>query len=355
MPQLPQVAFISDATRIAGSEVWLLETLPHLQSLGLEPSLHLHYSPDLDEFAARFTERQVAIKRYQTWEELLEQTTPANLRVVQAGNPQTYAVLLARLPGPKLVLSHDQMRFFYPLGLEALYRLVFILTKVRAWQKADGVLTVSSWAAEFLRSLGVRQPSGLFNGVDPQRFRPASAEELPQLRRKLGWAGFTVLYPARLSPEKNHWALLRTARLTPNYRYILVGEGELGGILKRLAPPNVEFWGRRSDMPELYRAADAMLQPTLAENQSLATLEAMASSLPIVTSRIPAQLELVHHGQTGFTVEPSARHLAAAVRQLAQDSRLRLQLGQAARHHVEQNHTLAGASLRLAQALKSYL
>ncbi|RTH98701.1 hypothetical protein CSW28_08900 [Thermus scotoductus] len=40
---------------------------------------------------------------------------------------------------------------------------------------------------------------------------------------------------------------------------------------------NVRFWGRREDMPELYRAADAVLLPTLGENQSLATLEAMAS------------------------------------------------------------------------------
>jgi len=40
-------------------------------------------------------------------------------------------------------------------------------------------------------------------------------------------------------------------------------------------------------MPELYRAADAMLLPTLGENQSLATLEAMASGLPVVTTPIP--------------------------------------------------------------------
>lgn len=57
-------------------------------------------------------------------------------------------------------------------------------------------------------------------------------------------------------------------------------------------------------MPELYRAADAVLLPTLGENQSLATLEAMASGLPVITTPIPAQAELIQDGLTGRLVPP---------------------------------------------------
>lgn len=346
---------MTDATRVAGSEVWLLETLPRLRALGLGPALHLGKNPRLDELAARLDGLGVPTWRYQDWDELAAQTAKADLRVIQASDPQTYGSMLRRLPSPKLVLSHDQMRFFYPYGLETVYRALFALTKARVWRGADGVLTVSSWAAAFLHSLGLRQATGLFNGVDPERFRPTSSEEFSALRQKLGFTGFTVLYPARLSPEKNHWALLQTARLTPDYRYVLVGEGELSAVLKRLAPANVEFWGRRQDMPELYRAADALLQPTLAENQSLATLEAMASGLAVVTSRIPAQLELINHEITGLAVDPAPARLAEALARLEQDPALRQRLAQAARQHILQHHTLTGSSLCLAQALKPYL
>lgn len=353
-PQPPQIAFITDATRVAGSEIWLLETLPRLREAGLEPSVYFPRTPTMDAFAARFPGHRIRVERYGYWDELARQTAELDLRVVQAGNPQTYAALLPRLARPRLVLSHDQMRFFYPLGLEAFYRTIFALSKVRAWQQADAVLTVSGWAAEFLRSLGISQAVGLFNGVDPERFRPASPPERRELRERFGFGGFTVLYPARLSPEKNHWALLGAARQTPGYRYVLVGEGELSGLLRRLAPANVAFWGRRTEMPELYRAADALLQPTLAENQSLATLEAMASGLPVVTSRIPAQLELVTPEENGLAVEPSPTLLAEALRRLERDPTLRLRIGEAARKRVLERHTLDASSRHLTRVLTRY-
>ncbi|MCL6526853.1 MAG: glycosyltransferase family 4 protein [Thermaceae bacterium] len=351
----PAIAFITDAVRVAGSEVWLLETLPRLRAAGLEPSVYFPPHPGLDAFTARFSEAGIRVERYAGWGELVHQTAALDLRIVQAGNPQTYTALLPRLTRPRLVLSHDQMRFFYPLGLEALYRALFALSKARAWRAADGVLTVSSWAAEFLHSLGLSQAVGLFNGVDPERFRPATPAERVQLRAGFGFSGFTVLYPARLSPEKNHWALLGTARRTPEYRYVLVGEGELTGLLQRLAPGNVEFWGRRTDLPQLYRAADALLQPTLAENQSLATLEAMASGLPVVTSLIPAQLELITPEITGLALRPVPALLAQALRRLEQTPTLGQRLGQAAREHVLKHHTLEASAQRLAQALWHYL
>jgi uncharacterized protein (TIGR03492 family) len=46
-----EVAFITDAPRVAGSEIWLLERLPGLASLGLQPTLFLPQRPNLDAFA----------------------------------------------------------------------------------------------------------------------------------------------------------------------------------------------------------------------------------------------------------------------------------------------------------------
>lgn len=129
-----------------------------------------------------------------------------------------------------------------------------------------------------------------------------------------------------------------------------MGTGELLGLWQNTAGllrlKNVRFWGRREDMPELYRAADAVLLPTLGENQSLATLEAMASALPVVTTPIPAQAELIQDGLTGRLVPPRPRRLAQALREASPE------LGRQARAFVEKAHTLEQAAQRLATTLK---
>lgn len=144
------------------------------------------------------------------------------------------------------------------------------------------------------------------NGVDVERFRPPLPGEKEALKGRYGLKRPAVLVPARMSPEKNHLAVLLTARLLPQVDFLLVGTGELLGLWRRAARllglENVRFLGRREDMPELYRAVDAVLLPTLGENQSLATLRAMASGLPVVTTPIPAQAELIQDGLTGRLV-----------------------------------------------------
>jgi glycosyltransferase involved in cell wall biosynthesis len=102
-------------------------------------------------------------------------------------------------------------------------------------------------------------------------------------------------------------------------------------------------------MPELYRAADAVLLPTLGENQSLATLEAMASALPVVTTPIPAQEELIQNGVTGLLVPPRPHLLAQALNRLQGEGQA---LGARARAHVLGHHTLEGSAEVLAAALK---
>jgi glycosyltransferase involved in cell wall biosynthesis len=148
-------------------------------------------------------------------------------------------------------------------------------------------------------------------------------------------------------------AVLLAARLLPEVDFLLVGTGELEGLWRKTAQVlrlgNVRFLGRREDMPELYRAADAVLLPTLGENQSLATLEAMASALPVVTTPIPAQEELIQNGVTGLLVPPRPHLLAQALNRLQGEGQA---LGARARAHVLGHHTLEGSAEALAAALK---
>lgn len=169
------------------------------------------------------------------------------------------------------------------------------------------MITVSEWGAEYLRRHHrMTQVHAVPNGVDTVKFRPGDPQERAALRERLGFKGFTVLNPARMSIEKNHPAVIATAWQAPELHFVLVGTGYLEPALKRAAPRNVTFLGKRHDMPDLYRAADVVLQPTIAENQSLATLEALSSGTPVVTNDIPAQRELIRMGQEGLLVRGGA-------------------------------------------------
>lgn len=353
------VAFLTDAPRVAGSEIWLLSVLPHLPQQGIAPAVLLPVGAALDAFAERLTAAGLPVIRFKRLSDLPALTRAYDVRVIHAWGLLTYARLFPQLAQPRWVVIHDQLEFFYPLGLRAFYRLSFRLTKGWGMRSASSVLTVSQWADAWLRRFGLPASGFVNNGVDMERFQPATEQERAALRAEFGFTRFTVLVPGRFVLEKNQWAALRSARHARELDFVFVGDmdsplGKLAAWFKRLARlSNVRFLGRRWDMPELYRAADALLQPTLAENQSLVTLEAMASGLPIITTPIPAQAELVENGVSGLLVPPAPHLLALALRRLSANPQRARQMGAAARARVLASHTLEGAAAGLARFLLS--
>lgn len=354
------VAFLTDAPRVAGSEFWLLDVLPLLREQHIQSTVFLSSAEPLDEISRRFEAAGVTAVRYDDLLTLPDLTRDFDLRIVQGWTPGTYHRLLPNLASPRWIISHDQLDFHYPQPLRLSYAEAYPWTKALPFRWADGVITVSEWAGEFIRRrMGVRDVQVVQNGVKTERFRPASPTERADLREALGFRRFTVLVPGRFAPEKNQLAAVRAARYAPELDFVFVGDmdstvGKLAQSFKnRFGLNNVHFWGRRWDMPELYRAADVLLQPTLAENQSLVTLEAMSSGLPIVTTDIPAQAELVQDGLTGLLVPTQPDVLAKALRALAAHPDRARAFGEAARQHVLKHHTLERTARRTAELLRA--
>ncbi|GGN30699.1 glycosyltransferase family 4 protein [Deinococcus daejeonensis] len=346
-PARLRVAVLTDAPRVAGSELWLLDVLPRLAPDGIRSTVFLRVEEKLDGLAERFEAQGVAVHRYEHLRDLPDLSRDFDLRIVQGWTPGTYRTLLPALRPPRMVISHDQLDFHYPQPLRLTYRETYPWTKAAPFRQADRLVTVSEWAGAFMRrDMRLRDVQVVTNGVDPGQFRPATLEERAALRAEFGFTRFTVLIPGRFAPEKNQWASVRAARHAPELDFVFAGDmdssvGKLvQGYAERLGLKNVRFLGRRWDMPELYRAADALLQPTLAENQSLVTLEAMASGLPVVTTDIPAQAELVQDGVTGLTVPAQPDVLARGLRALAAHPERTAAFGRAARDFVLSRHTL---------------
>ncbi len=259
------------------------------------------------------------------------------------------------------ILLHDQVDIFYPEPFQSIYRLGYRMLQVPNLNKSKAIITVSHWAANFLRDYyKIKQtPYVVPNGVDPDRFKPANCLEKAQAKEKLGIESEkapVVLIPGRLSPEKNPFAALYTAKLRRDLIFLFVGDGELKGPLRFLQRiwklNNVLFLGKRKDMEVVYQAADVVVQPTLGENQSLTTLEAMASGLPVITTPIPAQKELIEHAKTGFFAKPEPEVISKMIDKALENQK---SIGENARKYVLERHTLQRTAKTLKEVIEDII
>jgi len=214
--------------------------------------------------------------------------------------------------------------------------------------RCDHVTAPTATALLLLREHGLRAPSQVVsNGIDLETFAPGPCGADEALRARyalLPGGGPVVLSVGRLSPEKRADVLIEAAaRLTePGARLVLAGTGPDEDRLRALAASRgaadrVRFLGfvPGSDLPGLYRLADVFAIASPAELQSLVTMEAMASGLPVVAVQAGALGELVHAGENGFLARPGrAADIAASLDLLCRDTAVRTRMATASRRII---------------------
>lgn len=171
------------------------------------------------------------------------------------------------------------------------------------------------------------------NGVDTARFHPAQPRQLLVDSPFNDPACFVFGTVGRMATVKAQTdlvdAFVQAVRAQPleraHWRLVLVGDGPLRAeCARRLAAAGLaeRAWlpGDRRDIPDLMRSFDAFVLPSWAEGISNTVLEAMASGLPVVATRVGGNAELVDDGRTGRLVPPAqAEALAAALVAVAGD------------------------------------
>jgi len=173
-------------------------------------------------------------------------------------------------------------------------------------------------------------------GLDLSRFEAAEREA--SLREEFGLDEDTkiVFSVGELNQNKNHQVILRAvAHLgDPKIHYFLAGNGPLREELEALArelgiADNVHFLGYRRDIPSLLKNADVYAFPSLREGLGMASIEAMATGLPLVTSNRHGINDYSENGKTGFKYAPSdVCGFAEGIRTILSDDALRAQMGE---------------------------
>lgn len=209
------------------------------------------------------------------------------------------------------------------------------------YEDLDQVTTPTNTAASFMKRNGFsREIRVISNGIDLDRFHPDGADD-SVLRRTFGLPGVPLLlYVGRLDKEKNLDLVLRAmGRLPRNVpiHFAIAGTGACREKLEALVrhvelKDRVTFLGfvPDADIPALYRAAHCFMMAGTAELQSIATMEAMASGLPVLAVDAMALPELVHHGENGYLfARDDPEGLCARIQALFTDDGLRRRMGDA--------------------------
>jgi len=198
----------------------------------------------------------------------------------------------------------------------------------RSMRVTDHAVAVCEAARLRLAQEGVRPRRRLLaipNGIHLDGFRPASADARDALAATLGLAPGTRIVGTvgRLNPIKDQATLIRAFRQAHaahrDSALVLVGDGDERARLETVAEEEgvraaVHFLGDRRDVKALLPAFDLFVLSSLSEGYSMALLEACASALPIVATRVGGNAEIVRDGVNGRLVASGdAAALAAAL------------------------------------------
>lgn len=205
--------------------------------------------------------------------------------------------------------------------------------------KCHYVTSPTQTAVDLMLKNGLSAPNTpVSNGVDLTVFNPAN--DPTALRKRLGIPDKPVaMYAGRLSGEKHVDVFVRAMSQVLEHcdvHFVIGGNGREKAALQeeviRLGIANkVTFPGflDDSEFPLLYRLGSVFVMPSICELQSITTLEAMASGLPVVAANKYALPELVKPGQNGFLFEPGDSYtLAGHLIALFQDEELRTKMGE---------------------------
>jgi glycosyltransferase involved in cell wall biosynthesis len=189
----------------------------------------------------------------------------------------------------------------------------------------------------------------VYNGIDLARFHPADH------------AGSNIVAICKMTPAKGVPVLLEALLLLKQRGLELpcriVGTGpcllEFQAFAREQNLTNVEFLGSRDDVPDVLRAAQVTVVPSVWEEAfGLAAAESLAVGVPVIASRIGALPELIDEGTNGLLVAPGdPRALADALCELTSDPERLRSMSKAARAKAEREFDLNKLSRNLVEIL----
>jgi glycosyltransferase involved in cell wall biosynthesis len=351
---MSSICFLITGLNIGGAEVQLVNVVRRLQLLGWKPVV-ISMLPAEGRLADELKFAGIAVRSLHMRTGVPDPRailrlilTLRRIRPVVLHSHMVHANLLARIAvllwrSPKLICTIHNVKD------GGRFRQI----AYRATDSIPELTTVVSYAAgaQFLHTRAV-SPSRMRvipNGIDIEKFAPdRKARAFVRQSLALG-AHFVWLAAGRFDAQKDYPNMLRAfARLRPaNAILLIAGKGPFKAEAERLLQElriedQVKLLGLRDDIPQLMNGADAYVLSSQWEGLPLVLLEAAATGLPVVATRVGGNDEIVLDKKTGLLVPPQdSCALAKAMDWIMRmDEVQSREMQRAAREYVVANYSL---------------
>jgi len=203
------------------------------------------------------------------------------------------------------------------------------------------------------------------SGIDLNEFTPVDETMRTQHRNRFNLGKEPIIgMIARLSDVKGPDILIEAMhgvlRHVPNAKLLLVGEGKMEGELRTMVKrleldEHVRFFSVVNHTREMLPLFDIFAMPSRQEGLGLSIMEAQATGLPVIATRVGGIPSLIEDGKTGILIEPeNSEALAEAIVKLFEDEDRLGMIGSAGRKFIQQNYssdTMVDKTIALYQRL----
>ena len=223
------------------------------------------------------------------------------------------AAIKARMRGTRVIYTVHGFHFFK--GAPLLNWLIYFPVEWVCSFMTDTLITINqedyAFAKKHMHAKQIKYVPGV--GIDLNKFNTEPCD-CSDLREKVGCGKgeLLLLSVGELTPNKNHETVIRalSAMKRKDIHYVIAGQGERMEQYKQLIEnlrmqDNVHLLGYCNECDRWYKAADAFIFPSFREGLSVSLMEAMASGLPCIVSKIRGNTDLIDENG-GIYIEPAS-------------------------------------------------
>ena len=200
--------------------------------------------------------------------------------------------------------------------------------ETEALEWANAITVVSKDAFVYYKKLGLNVYH-IPNSIDIDSF-PTKSDRRHKKQ---------IIFAGRLSLEKGIDVLCELIEVLPSdINLIILGSGPKENLIKNIKKSNVNYLGYlpKNETISLIRGSDILIQPSLIEGVSSTILEAMACKVPIITTNVGGNKEIIEHNKNGILIEPNdSKKLLDEILNLFNNSKIKNQLANSAYNDVQ--------------------
>lgn len=291
----------------------------------------------------------LSLSYYRALAKLLRENNTCLIQAHLLGSTLTYSIISWFLRIPLVATIHGQV------DLNPNEKWVWIKQKIMRFGVKQ-LIAVSQDLRDYINQRKLFPASAvqvIYNGIDEKKYQIANSR---RLRKELNLGDDVLLVGSlgNVRPAKNYPLLLDVASTLiqkgAEVQFVIAGHqkkdlmSQLEIKMKSLnISDKVHFLGFQNDTAEYLRQLDVFLLTSSSEGFSIATIEAMASELPVVATRCGGPEEILEHGKTGLLVaKESCEEIVAALYELMSNRSLRQQLALSGKVHAENAFSVGG-------------